>query len=125
MLSCLVLISFYCSSYVLFCFVHQPDESMADDFLFPMTSRMSYTSSPDSDGEFCEPETPSISRQPSMVIDPAKLERYNSDPNLTARSLNTSGMIPDYNMPPPNSAINLTLSTKVIQKIGLIALIKK
>ena len=98
--------------FFMFCFVHQPDESMADDFLFPMTSRMSYTSSPDSDGEFCEPETPSVSRQPSMIIDPSKLERYNSDPNL-ARSLNSSGMIPDYNMPPPNSAMNVTPSTKV------------
>ena len=80
----------------------------ADEFLFPMTSRASYSSYPDSDGEFCEPETPVVSRQPSMILEPtAKLERYNSDPNLAGqdvKSLNSSG-IPDYNAPPPNSAI--------------------
>ena len=82
---------------------------MADEFLFPMTSRISYSSYPDSDGEFCDPETPVVSRQPSMILDPAKLDRYNSDPNLAAsqdqKSLNG---IPDYNAPPPNSAINVT-----------------
>ena len=82
----------------------QPDvDSMADEFLFPMTSRMSYTSTcPDSDGEFCEPETPVVSRQPSMILDSKTLDRYNSDPNLASQEkLNTSG-IPDYNAPPPN-----------------------
>ena len=87
----------------------QPDvDSMADEFLFPMTSRTSYSSCPDSDGEFCEPETPVVSRQPSMILDQTpKLDRYNSDPNLAGqevKSLNSSG-IPDYNAPPPNSAI--------------------
>ena len=44
--------------------------AIADEFLFPMTSRASYSSSyPDSDGEFCEPETPVVSRQPSMILD--------------------------------------------------------
>ena len=86
--------------------------AIADEFLFPMTSRASYSSSyPDSDGEFCEPETPVVSRQPSMILDQmsstSKLDRYNSDPNLAGqdvKSLNSSG-IPDYNAPPPNSAI--------------------
>ena len=81
---------------------------MTDEFLFPMTSRTSYSSCPDSDGEFCEPETPVVSRQPSMILDQTpKLDRYNSDPNLAGqevKSLNSSG-IPDYNAPPPNSAI--------------------
>jgi hypothetical protein len=36
----------------------QPDETFSDDFLFPMSSRLSYTSSPESDGEFCGDETP-------------------------------------------------------------------
>ena len=55
---------------------------MADDFLFPMSSGISYNSSPESDGEFCEPETPSrnMSRQPSE--EPSHMSRYNSDPNL-------------------------------------------
>ena len=83
--------------------------AIADEFLFSMTSRSSYSSSyPDSDGEFCEPETPVVSRQPSMILDQTpKLDRYNSDPNLAGqdvKSLNSSG-IPDYNAPPPNSAI--------------------
>ena len=64
-----------------FCFVFQPDESVADDFLFPMSSGISYTSSPESDGEFCEPETPrNMSRQPSE--EPTHMSRFNSDPNL-------------------------------------------
>merc|ERR1712223_1521809 len=64
-----------------FVFLHQPDESVADDFLFPMSSGISYNSSPESDGEFCEPETPrNMSRQPSE--EPSHMSRYNSDPNL-------------------------------------------
>jgi len=43
-----------------------------------------------------------------MILDQTpKLDRYNSDPNLAGqdvKSLNSSG-IPDYNAPPPNSAI--------------------
>ena len=54
---------------------------MADDFLFPMSSGISYNSSPESDGEFCEPETPrNMSRQPSE--EPSHMSRFNSDPNL-------------------------------------------
>ena len=66
---------------VFWCFF-QPDESVADDFLFPMSSGISYTSSPESDGEFCEPETPrNMSRQPSE--EPSHMSRqYGSDPNL-------------------------------------------
>ena len=61
----------------------QPDESLADDFLFPMSSGISYNSSPESDGEFCEPETPTtMSRQPSEEPSMGHLSRFNSDPNL-------------------------------------------
>lgn len=82
---------------------------MADEFLFPMTSRASYSSSyPDSDGEFCEPETPVVSRQPSVIMDVSKLERYSSDPNLHDKKSIKSGVIPDYNAPPPNSAMNVS-----------------
>jgi tight junction protein 1 len=42
----------------------KPDQSFADDFLFPMTSRLSYASSPESDGEFCEADN-STSRMTS------------------------------------------------------------
>merc|ERR1719458_1988250 len=42
----------------------KPEESFSDDFLFPMsTSRLSYTSSPESDGEFCGDDTPRRSAQ--------------------------------------------------------------
>merc|ERR1719150_2883530 len=34
----------------------KPEESFSDDFLFPMTSRLSYTSAAESDGEFCGEE---------------------------------------------------------------------
>ena len=56
---------------------------MADDFLFPMSSGISYNSSAaESDGEFCEPETPrNMSRQPSEEPSSA-LSRFNSDPHL-------------------------------------------
>ena len=65
----------------------KPDQSFADDFLFPMTSRMSYTSSPESDGEFCDPDNSmsrAASRNPSLSHDVTNggLARSNSDPNL-------------------------------------------
>ena len=58
-------------------------------------------------------ETPIVSQQPSMIIDPAKLDsRYNSDPNLASQQDKKSIIngIPDYNAPPPNSAINPQVS---------------
>jgi hypothetical protein len=64
-----------------------------------MSSRLNYTSSPESDGEFCEPETPSrnISRQPSA--EPVgQLARFNSDPNLAMEDTKE----PEYNGVPPN-----------------------
>ena len=103
----------------------KPDESFSDDFLFPMTStRLSYTSSPESDGEFCDPETPrTLSRNQSYdpnsqmqqntqfngIQQTQKVTRSNSNPSLhredgTIKSDN--GAIPDYNSPPPY-AVNL------------------
>ena len=104
----------------------KPDESFSDDFLFPMSStRLSYTSSPESDGEFCEPETPrTLSRNQSYdpnsqslqqntqfnsMTQQQKISRSNSNPSLhredgTIKSDN--GAIPDYNSPPPYS-VNL------------------
>ena len=108
---------------------NQPDESFSDDFLFPMTSRLSYTSSPESDGEFCDPETPAASRThlPAVGVGPNVngsgsgsgsgppsqdavdgLTRSNSDSNLA----NKGERIPDYNVPPPyavnTNKVNLT-----------------
>eukprot|EP00096_Caligus_rogercresseyi_P000024 TRINITY_DN1008_c0_g1_i3.p1 TRINITY_DN1008_c0_g1~~TRINITY_DN1008_c0_g1_i3.p1 ORF type:complete len:450 (+),score=156.29 TRINITY_DN1008_c0_g1_i3:116-1465(+) len=66
-----------------------------------MTSRLSYTSSPESDGEFCgDPETPKASRVlPEVGHDPeeGRLTRSNSDSNLVKEG--DSGSIPNYNAP--------------------------
>ena len=68
----------FCPLSFSFC-VAQPDESFADDFLFPMSSRFSsYTSSPESDGEFCESatgnatvlETRTLGRKPTQSGSP-------------------------------------------------------
>ena len=86
----------------------KPDQSFADDFLFPMTSRLSYASSPESDGEFCEADNsisrmtsrnPSISHDAAMTV--AGLARSNSDPNLARDQDDDATAIPDYNAPPP------------------------
>jgi hypothetical protein len=91
----------------------QPDESFSDDFLFPMTSRLSYASSPESDGEFCDPETPRASRTHlSAASSSTHLPRSNSDPSLAqpedeqkmsiGKPDQVDGStIPDYNAPPP------------------------
>ena len=117
----------------------KPDESFSDDFLFPMTStRLSYTSSPESDGEFCDPETPrTLSRNQSYdpnsqmqqntqfngIQQTQKVTRSNSNPSLhredgTIKSDN--GAIPDYNSPPPY-AVNLpaTVSYALYQIITI------
>ncbi|XP_071440412.1 tight junction protein ZO-3 isoform X2 [Hetaerina americana] len=45
----------------------KPDESLSDDFLFPMTSRLSYASSPESDLDLCpDPSTTSSPLAPSQ-----------------------------------------------------------
>jgi len=73
-----------------------------------MTSRLSYTSSPESDGEFCEADNtisrmtsrnPSISHDASLTV--AGLARSNSDPNLARDPDDDATAIPDYNAPPP------------------------
>ena len=94
-----------------FCVFFQPDESVADDFLFPMSSGISYTSSPESDGEFCEPETPrNMSRQPSE--EPSHMSRqYGSDPNLANLEENDPGPNANRRIPPqtPVSGFSLHL----------------
>ena len=60
-----------------------------------------------------------------MIIDPAKLDsRYNSDPNLASQQDKKSIIngIPDYNAPPPNSAINPQVShTPKVKKAQIYA----
>uniref|UniRef100_A0A0K2TUQ5 Guanylate kinase-like domain-containing protein n=2 Tax=Lepeophtheirus salmonis TaxID=72036 RepID=A0A0K2TUQ5_LEPSM len=86
----------------------KPDESFSDDFLFPMTSRLSYTSSPESDGEFCgDPETPKVNRAvPEVPHDgeDGRLTRSNSDSNLVSSSSNKESSDHHPLMGPINSA---------------------
>jgi len=100
---------------------------LSDDFLFPMSTssnvashRLSYTSSPESDGELCE--TPKAGRARtagaassaahignSATLDSAGgLPRSTSDPNLVDEVDNSNSKvdgcgngIPDYHVPPP------------------------
>ena len=62
----------------------QPDESFSDDFLFPMTSRLSYTSSPESDGEFCGDETPR--RNTSSRSSHSQVKYHSSDSEVKYHS---------------------------------------
>ena len=99
-------------SYIFFNHV-QPEESFSDDFLFPMTSRLSYTSAAESDGEFCGEDTPrrsaeiNNSRNATSQDPSGRLVRATSDPSL-ARQDGTiksepGDHIPDYSLPPPYS----------------------
>merc|ERR1719278_1626799 len=91
----------------------KPEESFSDDFLFPMsTSRLSYTSSPESDGEFCGDDTPRRSAQISSRSDrgsteASRLARASSDPSLARQDGTIKSepgeVIPDYSQPPPYS----------------------
>lgn len=91
----------------------KPEESFSDDFLFPMTSRLSYTSAAESDGEFCGEDTPrrsaeiNNSRNTTSQDPSGRLVRATSDPSL-ARQDGTiksepGDHIPDYSLPPPYS----------------------
>jgi len=67
----------------------QPDEALSDDFLFPMTSRFSYASSPESDLELSpEPRTGAL-RGRGLV-------KSSSDPSIA-----TQDDVPSYTAPPP------------------------
>jgi hypothetical protein len=81
------------------------------------TSRLSYTSGVESDGEFFGPETPRASRTTltgpislTSAVSTGALHRSNSDPSLAAdqpdagvqpQAVENGSRIPDYNAPPP------------------------
>ena len=76
-----------------------------------MTSRLSYTSAAESDGEFCGDDTPrrsaAINRNVTSQDSSGRLVRTTSDPSL-ARQDGTiksepGDVIPDYSLPPPYS----------------------
>ncbi|XP_063232156.1 LOW QUALITY PROTEIN: tight junction protein ZO-1 [Bacillus rossius redtenbacheri] len=75
----------------------QPDESLSDDFLFPMTSRLSYASSPESDLDLSpEPRAPA----PPPAGGAGRLVKSSSDPSIATQE--DAG--PGYHAPPPYSS---------------------
>ncbi|XP_066989183.1 tight junction protein ZO-3-like isoform X18 [Macrobrachium rosenbergii] len=93
----------------------KPTEALSDDFLFPMTSRLSYASSPESDLE-TGPESRTPSKSPHRV--PPSLNAYSdsrdsrgrlvkssSDPSLAAPEENLPNA---YGGPPPYTATSPT-----------------
>nr|CAD7594071.1 unnamed protein product [Timema genevievae] len=71
-----------------------PDEALSDDFLFPMTSRLSYASSPESDLD--------LSPEPRAPLPPSRLVKSSSDPSIATQE--DTG--PGYTAPPPYSPNN-------------------
>ncbi|XP_071033804.1 tight junction protein ZO-1 isoform X2 [Parasteatoda tepidariorum] len=61
----------------------KPDEAITDDFLFPMTSRLSYASSPESDLDISMEARTSSFREPNEQKD-RRLVKSSSDPSITA-----------------------------------------
>lgn len=74
----------------------QPEEALSDDFLFPMTSRFSYASSPESDLDL-SPEP----RSGGQRSRPRGLVKSSSDPSIA-----TQDDIPSNNAPPPYAPPN-------------------
>lgn len=61
----------------------KPDEAITDDFLFPMTSRLSYASSPESDLDISI-DSRSMTLRESNMLNDRRLVKSNSDPSITA-----------------------------------------
>lgn len=78
----------------------KPDESLSDDFLFPMTSRLSYASSPESDLDL-SPE-PRCSGGTAAQNATARLVKSSSDPSIATQE----DAAPGYSAPPPYSPSN-------------------
>ncbi|XP_049776223.1 tight junction protein ZO-1 isoform X4 [Schistocerca cancellata] len=77
----------------------KPDEALSDDFLFPMTSRLSYASSPESDLDLSpEPHGSGV----VTASPPPRLIKSSSDPSIATQE--DTG--PGYSAPPPYSANN-------------------
>lgn len=96
----------------------QPEEALSDDFLFPMTSRLSYASSPESDLELSpEPRSLDNSAVPSAghllhqhllsgssaAASSSRLVRSTSDPSIATQE--ELGSIPNYSGPPPYTLV--------------------
>jgi hypothetical protein len=88
--------------------VLQPDEALSDDFLFPMTSRLSYASSPESDLDLspeprCALPPGSTAPLPGPGPGPPRLVKSSSDPSIATQE---DGGVPGYSAPPPYSPSN-------------------
>ena len=76
---------------------HQPEESLKEDFLFPMSNRLSYASSPESDAEMRSHSMyDDNDASPTPVRRP--MVRSNSDPSIA--TLENIPGIPPYQAPP-------------------------
>ncbi|GAB6031940.1 hypothetical protein CHUAL_010327 [Chamberlinius hualienensis] len=82
----------------------KPDEPITDDFLFPMTSRLSYASSPESDLDLTNDMHPRTSNAHSPMMD-RRMVKASSDPSIATQEDATAGL-PGYHGPPPYSATN-------------------
>lgn len=72
----------------------QPEESLSDDFLFPMSSlRLSYASSPESDLEH-SPGPPSGLN--ANLASAGRLTKASSDPSVVMPDSSTTDVLPPY-----------------------------
>ena len=77
--------------------IFQADEAIKDDFLFPMSNRLSYASSPESDLDL-RPGSMYGDEEDASPVPRRKLVRSSSDPSI-ATGENVPG-IPPYPAPP-------------------------
>ncbi|XP_034234792.1 tight junction protein ZO-1-like isoform X3 [Thrips palmi] len=83
----------------------KPDEALSDDFLFPMTSRLSYASSPESDLDLSpepRPHNHNNSGLSSGGLNSSRLVKSSSDPSIAT----VEDGAPGYTAPPPYSPAN-------------------
>lgn len=76
----------------------QPEEAISDDFLFPMTSRLSYASSPESDLELATDNRPSGLQDLGLPGSDRHMVKASSDPSIATQE-EMSGP-PGYNQLP-------------------------
>jgi tight junction protein 1 len=83
----------------------KPEEVISDDFLFPMTSRLSYASSPESDLDLAND-----SRLDNEDENSHRLVKASSDPSIATAedapiAMNTYGYPPPYSLRPANKQV--------------------
>ncbi|GFY76260.1 tight junction protein ZO-1 [Trichonephila inaurata madagascariensis] len=63
----------------------KPEEAISDDFLFPMTSRLSYASSPESDLELANDSRPSDLQDLGLQSNDRHMVKASSDPSIATQ----------------------------------------